>query len=218
MIPAKNEKESLGKVLDELSHFDFISKIIIIVDKIDDNSIKVVKNKNCKVLIQSNSTGYGAAIIEGFKIVKTDLACIYNADFSFDPNYLPIMIEKSKKFDFIFGTRYKKKGSSDDDNIVTFVGNYIFTFMSKFFLKIKLSDILYTYVLCNVKKFNKINFTKKDFRFCIELPYHVKINSFKYTELAMKERKRWGGDKNVNVLKDGFLILLEIIRCFFKKI
>ena len=128
------------------------------------------------------------------------------------------MIEKSKRSDFVFGSRYKKKGSSEDDDIVTFVGNSIFTFLSKFFLKIKLSDILYTYVLCNVKKFNKINFTRKDFTFCIELPYQVKINNFSYTEIAMKERKRWGGKKKVNVLKDGFLILLEIIRSFFKKI
>jgi hypothetical protein len=34
----------------------------------------------------------------------------------------------------------------------------------------------------------------------------------------MKERKRFSGQKKVNELRDGYLILLEIINTFFKKI
>ena len=39
------------------------------------------------------------------------------------------MIEQlnDKKADFVFGTRYEKNCGSDDDTIITFVGNFIFT-------------------------------------------------------------------------------------------
>ena len=45
IIPAKNEKESLGKVLDEVSSLHFISEIIIVIDKANDNSISIAKKK-----------------------------------------------------------------------------------------------------------------------------------------------------------------------------
>ena len=83
-----------------------------------------------------------------------------------------------------------------------------------FTLKIRLTDILYTYVLCNVKKFNSINFKNTDFRLCIELPVQVKENKFSYSEIPMFERKRFAGKKKVNVIKDGFLILTEILKSF----
>jgi len=216
VIPAKNEILSLRQVLNEVKNFEFISQIIVIVDSQNDNSIGIAKEFGCTIIIQ-NKKGYGSAIIEGFKNAKTDFACIFNADYSFDPSYLEEMVFKSNTYDFIFGSRYGNKGSSEDDDIITLIGNYIFTFMSKYILKINLSDILYTFVLCNVAKFNSIEFKKKDFRFCIELPHQVNLNNFTYTEIYMNERRRYAGNKNVNVLKDGFLILLEIIYSFFKK-
>ena len=39
------------------------------------------------------------------------------------------MLSKNKdNYEFIFSTRYKKPGGSDDDTILTYIGNYFFTF------------------------------------------------------------------------------------------
>ncbi len=215
IIPAKNESLSLGEVLKELKKFKIVNEIIVVVDSEEDNSIQICKNHNCKYLIQKKR-GYGSAIIEGFKIASNDFGCIFNADFSFEPKYLDTMLNMTANYDFIFGSRYLKNASSDDDDFITLVGNKCFSFFSRFFLKIKISDILYTYVLCNVKKFNKLNLKSDDFRLCIELPFKVSQSNSLYCDLAMHERSRFAGKKNVNVLKDGFLILLEIIISFMK--
>ena len=216
VIPAKNEKESLGEVLKEALHYNVVKEIIVVVDSLEDNSIKIAEEYNCKVIIQKNS-GYGSALIEGFRESTNKYACIFNADFSMDPKYLQSMIDKTNENDFIFGTRYKN-GSSDDDNFITLFGNKVFSLMSRLLLGIKLTDILYTYVLCDVKKFNTLNFKKKDFRLCIELPFLVNLNSYSYDEIGMHERKRYNGEKNVNVIIDGFLILIEIMNSFLKRI
>ena len=57
-----------------------------------------------------------------------------------------------------------------------------------------------------------------DFRICVEIPIKAKIRKFLFTSIPSKERKRIGGKKKVNALKDGFLILTAIIELFFKKI
>ena len=211
IIPSKNEVESLGAVLSELNNNKFIDEIIIVVDDKNDNSISVAQKYNCKIVIQEKK-GYGSAIITGYKNVKNKFGCIFNADFSFDPKYFEELIKKSQSNDFIFGTRYEKQSGSDDDDIITYVGNKVFSFITKYILGIKLTDILFTYVLCDVKKFNLLDFQSNDFRLCIELPVKVKKNKFTYSEVPMFERKRFAGKKKVNVIKDGFLILIEIIK------
>ena len=211
IIPAKNEVESLEAVLSEIQENKLVDEIIVVVDNINDNSVETVNKFNCKLIIQKNN-GYGAAIIEGFKHAKNKFGCIFNADHSFDPKYLDALTKESTKNDIIFGTRYNKESGSDDDTIVTFIGNKIFTFICNKILKIKISDVLFTYVLCNVEKFNKLSLKNHDFKLCIELPAKVKQNNFSYSEIPIFERKRYGGKKKVNALKDGFLILIEIIK------
>ena len=82
IIPAKNESESLPKVLRELNSYDF--KISIILHKSDTATIETIKNNNVEIIYQKNK-GYGDALIEGINQCKTDLFCIFNADGSFNP-------------------------------------------------------------------------------------------------------------------------------------
>jgi Glycosyltransferases, probably involved in cell wall biogenesis len=214
IVPSKNEKESLSTVLEELKKYkNIVGEVIIVVDDIKDNSIPIAKNFDCKIIIQK-SKGFGAAIIEGFKNAKYEFGCIFNADYSMDPKYLNDLTKISENADFVFGSRYTadNESGSNDDDFITFIGNRFFSFMTNRVLGIRLNDILYTYVLCNVKKFNQLKLKKHDFTLCIELPVKIKKNKFSYSELSMKERKRFGGKKKVKVFKDGFLILIEILK------
>ncbi len=213
IIPAKNEKESLEAVLSEIENNPYVNEKILVVDSNEDNSIPIAKKFNCKIIIQKKR-GYGSAIIEGFENAKSEYGCIFNADYSFDPKYFNELIQISKNYDFVFGTRYTKNSGSDDDDMVTLIGNKIFSFITRYFLRIKLSDILFTYVLCNVDSFKKLALKNDDFKLCIELPVKIKFNNLSYTELSMKERKRFGGQKKVNALIDGLYILIEIIKSF----
>ena len=67
------------------------------------------------------------------------------------------MLEKiSKGSNFIFASRYEKKGGSDDDTLLTFIGNKIFTLIGNIFFQLKLTDILFTYILGRTDKFKKL--------------------------------------------------------------
>ena len=136
IIPAKNEKESLPKVLDELGNFNFKKNIIL--EASDKLTIEAIKNYDCKIIYQ-DSKGYGDALKKGIETVETEFFCIFNADGSFNPKELDQMIKKLKddKYDFVFASRYEKNCGSDDDTLITFIGNYIFTFLGKIFFKLK---------------------------------------------------------------------------------
>jgi hypothetical protein len=212
VIPAKNEWLSLPKVLKKLKKYK--CQIIIVLHKTDTRTIKSIKKYKHKI-IKQQFNGYGNAIIKGINAVKTKYLCIFNADGSFDPNDLSVMVKKIKSgSDFVFASRYLKKGGSDDDTIVTFIGNKIFTLIGKIFFKIKISDILFTFVAGNTIKFRKLNLAYNDFRLCVEIPIKIKWNNFKYTSIPSFERPRIAGKKNVNAIKDGFLIMCALIKLY----
>ena len=213
IIPAKNEAESLPSVLNELKNFDFNK--IVILESSDIETIESIKNFNCEILYQ-NEKGYGNALIQGINNTKTEYLCIFNADGSFDPKYLNEMLELCKDKDLVFASRYLKGAGSDDDTILTKIGNYIFSFLGNIFFSLKLSDILYTYVLGKTDSFKKLNLKSNDFCFCVEMP--IKASSFKMDiiDTPSYERKRIGGEKKVSEFRDGFKILLFMIQSFFK--
>ena len=130
IIPAKNEKESLPDVLSELKKYNL--KIIVVLEKEDLDTINSIKEYDCKILHQINK-GYGDALVQGLRNVKTNFFCFFNADGSFNPNELKNMYDLAIKgnADFIFGSRYMSGALSQDDTIITLIGNKIFTFIGK---------------------------------------------------------------------------------------
>ena len=215
IIPAKNEKESLPKVLNELKKYNL--KIIVVLEKEDLDTINSIKEYDCKILHQINK-GYGDALVQGLRNVKTNFFCIFNADGSFNPIELKNMYDHAIKgnADFIFGSRYMNGALSEDDTIVTLIGNKIFTFIGKIFFSLPISDILYTFVLGNTQKANALQLKEKSFSFCVELPILAKKSKHKLISVPSHERARIAGKKKVSEFKEGFLILISMIKIYFK--
>ena len=119
--------------------------------------------------------------------------------------------------DITFASRYEKNCSSEDDTIITFIGNFFFTKLGKYLFGLNISDILYTYVLGKTALFKDLRIENKDFTFCVELPIKANRKNYKLGTSKSNERARFGGKKKVNALKDGFLILISMIKLFIKK-
>ena len=216
LIPAKFESESLPSVLTELKKFNY--KICVILKETDLTTINSIKDFNIEVIYQKG-VGYGNALIEGINNCKTKYFCIFNADGSFNPNEISEIMKKINinKTDFIFASRYEKKGGSEDDTFITLIGNYFFSFIGKIFFKLEISDILYTFVVGDTSKAKKLNILSNDFQFCVELPIKVMRKKFTMDVYPSLERKRIAGKKKVSAFKDGSLILKKLTELFFTR-
>ena len=216
IIPAKNESESLPSVLNELKQYPY--KIDIILHSADRETIQSIKNYDVNIVYQKNF-GYGDALIHGINQCKTEYFCIFNADGSFNPMEIDKMYKSldAKKLDFIFASRYGPNSGSDDDTVLTLVGNYIFTYIGKIFFKLNINDILYTFIIGKTEQAMKLNLHQKDFSFCVELPIKARKMKMNLGCINSYERKRIAGKKKVNAFKDGFLILKHMIKLFFMK-
>ena len=216
VIPAKNEAESLPVVLNELKNIE-VNKIVVLPEG-DNLTLEAIKNFDVKIIYQKGK-GFGNALKLGITSVDTKYFCIFNADGSFDPIYLNelrnILINGS---DFVFSSRYLKNGGSEDDTFLTFIGNKFFTSCCNLLFKLNISDVLYTYVMGSTKAFKSLDMIYDDFSFCVELPIKAKLKNYILTHSPSFERSRIAGLKKVNEFKDGFLILISILKLLkFKK-
>ena len=215
LIPAKQEYGSLPLVLEELKKYE--CKKLVVLDRDDIETINSIASFDCEILYQNNK-GYGSALIEGINKIDTDYLCIFNADGSFNPIYLKEMLQTCESnYDFIFASRYSLGGKTDDDTFLTFIGNKIFSTIGNIFFRLNIDDILFTFVLGKTNSFKSLELKNFDFRFCVELPIIAKRKFKKYLNFGSHERKRLRGIKKVNEFKDGFLILLELIKLFVKR-
>ena len=214
IFPAKNEPNALPLVLEELKKNNQTLKIIIILDKDDKDTFEVAKKYKCKILFQSKK-GYGNAIIEGISASNTKYSCIFYADGSTDPFYVSKMLEKlnNKNLDLVFSSRYEKGAYSLDDDLITRIGNYFFTFIGNFFMKLKISDLLFTYIFARTECLKKMKLESNDYCLCVEIPFKAKLAKLKYSTIPCIERKRFADKKKVKAFGDGLKILIY----FFSK-
>ena len=215
VIPAKEEAESLPLVLNEIKNLNV--RVIVVLAEDDLKTINAIKNYNCEILYQTQR-GYGNAIIEGIKKVKTKYLAIFYADGSTDPKYLNPMLEKitNENKQIIFGSRYEKNAKSLDDDLITRFGNYWFTFLGNLFFSLKITDLLFTYIVAEKKIFEQMNLKSNDYCLCVEIPIKSKKMNFSYSTYPCIERKRLAGKKKVKAFKDGLEILLSMIKSFFR--
>ena len=100
-----------------------------------------------------------------------------------------------KNNDFVYTSRYEKGGGSEDDTLITFIGNKIFSKLGNIFFSLRITDILYTYLMGQTESFKKLDIYANDFRFCVELPIKMEISNMQYDCIPSYEHKRIAGKK-----------------------
>ena len=220
IIPAKNEISCIDFVLKGLEELKENFNILIVVDNNKDNTLEIDLSKynlNINFLV-TDKNGFGNAISEGVAKSITDYVCVFNADGSFDPKSLKKMYSELQNNDFVFCSRYQKHGSSDDDTIITTIGNYIFTMFAKIFFKSKITDILYFYFMTKKNILIDMNLKSTDFCIALEIPLNASTKNYNIKCLPSHERKRYGGKKKVREFIDGFKLLFYMMRFYLNKL
>jgi len=93
IIPAYNEVESLGNLLNDLSKLDGCEQIIVVNDGSTDSMGDVVKGENVKLINHEGNRGYGASLKTGILAAKTDYIITCDADGQRTPISLMKIVE-----------------------------------------------------------------------------------------------------------------------------
>ncbi len=116
IIPAYNEEKSIKEVIDDYKSYKSFNEIIIIDNNSKDNTYKIAKDTNVKV-IKETKQGYGNALMRGFKEASGDIIFLTEADGSFKGRDIDKFITYLKESDMVIGTRTTRQMIEQGSNM-----------------------------------------------------------------------------------------------------
>jgi len=115
IIPTYNEADNIINLIREIFKQNFGTTAVHLLI-IDDNSrdgtsdlVKALSDPRIRVIDRPSKMGLGTAYITGFKYAienNYDYVFEMDADFSHDPESLPVLLDNAEKYDLVIGSRY----------------------------------------------------------------------------------------------------------------
>ena len=222
IIPALNEENSIGKVINSLPKIYY--QLIVVDNGSNDSTRKIAKKNGAIVLIEKNR-GYGNACLKGIRFLKKtppDIVVFLDGDFSDYPQEIKKIIKpiEQKKVDFVIGSRIKslrEKGSMTPQQIF---GNKLACFLLKLIYGGKFTD-LGPFRAIKWDTLMDLNMIDKTYGWTIEMQLKVLRKKISYAEAPVRYRKRIGNSKISGTLKGSLLAGIKIIgwivKYYFKK-
>ena len=123
VIPMFNEEENVKKTLEEINNvLKIFNEFEIIV--VDDGSIDktyqlvnefLISNSNIRLLKHTANRGMGRALRTGFEKATGDVVVTIDADLSYDPGYIPLLIDElDDSTDIVIGSQYMTGGKTEN--------------------------------------------------------------------------------------------------------
>lgn len=229
VLPTYNERENIRDLIPEIFKVveranDWDIHVLVVDDSSPDNTaaeVGMLKKRFRKLhLIQGKKEGLGKAYSRGFSYVlenlRADVLFEMDADWSHDPNVIPVMLEKiDEGADIVIGTRYIKGGGIPKDwglhrKIFSFCGNLI---VRLGFMHLSIHDWTNGYrviktpflktIMGHLRKYN-------GYVFQIALLDKVVKRHLTVAEVPVKFKERASGKSKINPLKYIYDILMYI--------
>lgn len=220
IIPAVNEEESIGKVVEAIPR-PLVDTIIVGNNGSKDNTAEVAKKAGA-VVVDESRPGYGWACLKGMEYAsqmdeKPDIIVFIDGDFSDYPEEMPNVVAPiiEKDIDLVIGSRAlgaKEKGS------MTFpqrFGNWLATRLMRLFYRVRYTD-LGPFRAIKYDALMNLGMSDKTYGWTIEMQLRAAKHKLTYTEVPVNYKRRIGKSKVSGTIKGTILAGYKIIFAIFK--
>lgn len=218
VVPVYNEEPHLARVIETLmaSPCPIEREWIFVDDKSRDRSLAILKQLQPKhgyrLIEQSPNQGKGMAVIRGIREATGDFIMIQDADFEYDPNDVPALLQPllDGKADVVYGSRFKN--SSQVHRTYHYFVNRLLTTLSNLFSGVYLTDMETCYKLFRADLLQGMDLQSRRFGIEVELTAYIAKIRTRIYELPISyfPRTRLQG-KKIN-WKDGVAALFHLVR------
>lgn len=221
VIPAHNEEDSIGKILDEIITkvpSQILKEVIVVNDHSTDNTQKLVEEKirenpsfNIKIVSNEAEPGFANALERGRQEAKGDLIVHLMADGCDNIQDINLMFEKFKNghVDMVCGSRYTEGGKREG-------GSFLKGFFSRFvgvslhyITGIPTRDVSNAFKMYRKEILNKVHLESKGFEVSMELGLKTYLAGLKICEIPTiwKERSKGSSDFKMLSQAPGYIKL-----------
>ena len=218
LLPTFNEIDGFKEIYPQIDK-DLFDDILVVDGGSNDGTVEYAYSQNIRVMSQIRK-GLSEAVIDAIETLNTDTVIEFSLDGNSIPEKLPELVsEMQKGYDLVVVSRYLPPAKSYDDNIITALGNFIFTKLIRLMGNYPITDSLVMYRGFNISIIKYPEFKKFLIGPVFEpLTSMVACNrKLKILEIAGDEPDRIGGESKMRVHYNGSCILLAILRTYIFK-
>ena len=224
VIPVYNEKDFVIDLIKKVKDVNLndIKKEIIVVDDCSTDGTKEILENNAtelvnKLIFHEVNKGKGAALRTGFYHATGDVIIIQDADFEYDPNEYPQIVNPifEGKADVVYGSRFLE-GSNFSGYKQNKIANKVLTKLSNIMTGYKITDMETCYKAFKSDIIKSIELKENRFGFEPEITAKIANKKVKLIEVPISYYPRTKEEgKKINV-KDGFRALYCIAKYKFQ--
>ena len=221
VIPALNEEETIGKVIDEIPKEDIQRKgyrveIIVVDNNSTDRTGEIAREKGARVILEP-AKGKGRAIRTAFKSVSGDFIFMLDGDYTYPATPILRMLEILEEGqDVVIGSRLKGKMGKGAMSRTNIVGNRLLALMASTLYRTRINDLCTGYWGLTRRAINDIELDAVGFELEANMFIEVAKRGYKIAEVPIHYRRRTTRPK-LSSLKDGFKIGRTLITKRFQK-
>ena len=216
IIPAYNEENSIGRVLNDLPK-EQLKEIIVVNNASTDNTAEVARINGVTV-VEERRRGYGAACLRGISVVSdSDIVVFVDGDYSDYPEELDQLIKPitENRADFVLGSRMIYPESREALLPQARYGNKLATFLIYIFFGYRFTD-LGPFRAIRFDSLKQINMVDTDFGWTVEMQIKAIKNNLRIEEIPVHYRKRIGISKITGTISGTFKAGVKIMYTIFK--
>lgn len=220
ILPALNEEETIGKIIDEVPVEDmegrgYRAEIIVVDNGSTDKTREIAEAKGARVITEP-SRGKGRAIRTAFESVSGDFVFMIDADFTYPATYIPRMLELLEGgYDVVLGSRLKGQREEGAMSRLNLVGNHLLALLANLLYGTRVSDPCTGYWGFKGNVVKSLKLDAVGFELEANMLAEIARQGYRVTELPILYRRRPNQAK-LGSLKDGFKIGQTLIRKRFR--
>jgi glycosyltransferase involved in cell wall biosynthesis len=168
LIPAYNEAETIGEVLDRVEALECDKQLIVVDDGSTDTTPTILSawtGRDDVLVIRQSNRGKGAAIRAAIPWIDGEIAVIQDADLEYDPADVPALIEPIERgvADVVFGSRLSGGRPQRAYMFWHLVGNRFLSLMTNVLFNTTLTDMETGYKAFRVDVLQSLSLREDDF-------------------------------------------------------
>ncbi|MDZ4662429.1 MAG: glycosyltransferase family 2 protein [Pseudomonadota bacterium] len=232
LVPTLNEVIGMKAIMPKIPR-DLFHQILVLDGGSTDGTIEWSRENGYEVYIQKQK-GFRHAYTEVWPLITGDYVITFSPDGNSIPELLPDLIHKmTEGYDMVIVSRYLGSAKSEDDDLITSFGNWLFTKTVNVLHNARYTDAMVIYRGYRKNMAYELDLDKDSSYKIPETLFHTKISwepllsvraakaGLKIAEIPGDEPPRIGGERKLQILQWGaayyYQFISEVFSWRYKK-
>ncbi len=226
LVPTINEIDGMRAIMPQVKK-EWVDEIILLDGGSTDGTVEYAREQGYKVVIQKKK-GLREGYMEALPHITGDVIITFSPDGNSLADKIPPLIEKMKQgYDMVIVSRYAPGAKSQDDDIITGFGNWMFTTLIGTLFGYKYTDAMVIYRAYKKDLIYKLGLDRPETYSLPEKLFFTHISwepvqsmraakrKLKIAEIPGDEPPRLGGQRKLQIIRWGSAFLFQIFRDYF---